>query len=356
VTRPGYLPALDGLRAIAIIAVFFHHALYGYLFQGGFLGVDLFFVLSGYLITGLLTREMARSGTIHFRLFYLRRACRLLPALVAAILLATAIPAGWSEWTMPWLQSVAAILFFYANFSYYPLGPLNVTWSLSLEEQFYLLWPVTFYFLLKKRSLRFVFGFIIVLTLGCAVLRSVLYHFTHLDIYALLVTRMDALLAGAGAALLAGRSGTVAVASALTRWRVPEVIIAAFIAFCYLGQKTGYLYDGGFTLVAVLGAVLITCLAEAPAPSGFRRLLESAPLVWIGRRSYGIYLYHIPLLASLEWLRVRHGYLNLACVTVLRIVLVLLVAGLSYRFLESPFLRRKAAFAWERSIPEGRPA
>jgi peptidoglycan/LPS O-acetylase OafA/YrhL len=143
------IPQLDGIRCIAILAVMVFHASYGH-FSGGFLGVDLFFVLSGYLITRLLWEEFQVTSTIHLKLFYAKRALRLLPALIVALALAGLL---WPNNDLTaWGIASTASLFYFANLVRADMGCLAHTWSLSIEEHFYLLWPGIFGVVMVQRD------------------------------------------------------------------------------------------------------------------------------------------------------------------------------------------------------------
>src|SRR5579862_1099054 len=157
--RRGYVPALDGLRAIAVLAVLGYHTWEG-AFRGGWVGVDIFFVLSGYLITSILLAERDRRGTISFRQFYLRRALRLLPALVLCLAVAIALAASQGPTLRDaTTKEAAAATLYAANWwqvlrPHAPIGLLAHTWSLSVEEQFYLCWPLALSGLLALRGYR----------------------------------------------------------------------------------------------------------------------------------------------------------------------------------------------------------
>lgn len=339
-----HLAALDGIRALAVVAVMLAHGSYGYM-PGGIFGVDLFFVLSGYLITRILIREFEATGRVYFRLFYLRRAYRLLPALIAALLLARLL------WQNPmqvtdlysWGECCVAVFFYYANFVRQHLGILDHTWSLSMEEQFYLIWPVALFYLLKKGSRFSLVFWPVVIICGATVLRFVLFASgSSIDLYAFGPARIDSIMIGALAGLYVENPASQAVIRRWAAWRFPEVILVAFLPALFLvGSDTSWLYFGGFTLIALLGAVFLLGIAHDDRPTMLRQVLSSRGFRWIGKRSYGIYLYHVPIFWALESFRVPHSNVNFLSVSLARFAVVFAVAGVSYQFLEMPFLRRK---------------
>jgi acyltransferase-like protein len=218
----GYQPALDGLRAVSIVAVLAHHS---HWLSGGYLGVDVFFTLSGFLITALLTEEFARTGTITLRLFYARRALRLLPALlVLVVVCAGTLLATVPEYGPLVLHQAAAVLFYVANWAWVidvPLGVLSHTWSLGVEEQFYLLWPCALLVMLRVSSPRRLFAMTLVLAGAGAAWRHALVQagarFEHIQRG--LDAHGDALLIGCALSLgltaglrLPGRSTLAALA------------------------------------------------------------------------------------------------------------------------------------------------
>lgn len=326
-----HVPALDGLRALAVLPVLALHASYGNL-PGGFLGVDLFFALSGFLITRLLATEHAATGTISVRDFYRRRALRLVPAMIGAVLLAGALwPFTANEPDTGWLHAAAAVLGYYANYDFWHLGSLAPAWSLAVEGQFYLVWPAVVVLLLARRWPLVLVPCVI--GLGSAVLRAALVGTVPLhDLYVITPTRVDSLMAGALGAMLLGR---------LPRptWLAVPILALFAIGTLTVHDADVWLYRGGFTLVAVLATWLVVLVATAPADTLLARVLSLPWLRWTGTRSYGLYLYHFPLFLVVEPLRVPHDVVNFALVTVLRFALAFLVAGLSYRYLESPFRR-----------------
>jgi peptidoglycan/LPS O-acetylase OafA/YrhL len=291
----GYQPALDGLRAVSIVAVLAHHSRW---LPGGYLGVDIFFTLSGFLITALLTEEFARTGTISLRLFYARRALRLLPALIVLVvvcvgaLLAT-VPAEYGPLV---LHEAAAVLFYVANWAWVidlPLGVLSHTWSLGIEEQFYLLWPCVLLVMLRAISPRRAFGTILVLAGAGAAWRQALVlagaRVEHLQRG--LDTHGDPLLIGCALSLgltaglrVPGRSTFAAVLGVCS--------LAGLLAFSTFPDS--YVHRPVSSLAAVAVSLIIAHVVGEPR-SPLTRLLAVAPLVATGRISYGVYLWHFPV-------------------------------------------------------------
>jgi peptidoglycan/LPS O-acetylase OafA/YrhL len=309
-----YLRALDGLRGLAILAVLAYHS---GLLPGGFVGVDLFFALSGFLITTLLLAERRRYGDLALRAFWARRALRLVPALVAAVALAVAV----SRWIGMPLEAtwIAATLLYGSNLLIgyghdYPIGLLSHTWSLGMEEQFYLLWPP-----LVALSLRWgiggVFGAATLLSVVPALLRLAYEAANPGDpytdptlwtrIYFAPEMRFDAIAVGCWAA----------AGSILRPWtgRVWDVVVtvaalvgAAWLGFVCLHADIGMLVARPMLFSAT--ALASTAIVVAAARESFlTRPLAWAPLVGLGKISYGLYLYHPIVLVGLDsaplWIR-----------------------------------------------------
>jgi peptidoglycan/LPS O-acetylase OafA/YrhL len=363
--RLGYRPALDGLRALAVLAVLGVHSGLSWA-GGGWAGVDVFFVLSGFLITALLLEEWQRTGAVSLRRFYLRRALRLLPALVVLLavcwLFARAcLPPRQEALTR---QGVFSALGYYANWRVFRHPDvhdlLTHTWSLSVEEQFYFLWPLALAVLLRLRLGRpALLGIVAAGVGGCAVLRAVLWHGSHAfpELYMRLATRADTLLLGCLTALLAS-GGLLPRAG----WGRALLHLAAGAALLYLGwvlvcgrhTSDGWYY-GGYTLLAAACAVLVAALVSGP-PRALAWLLEARPLVWLGRLSYSLYLWHYPLCLLHAAYVARLGkLLGTPVPEALRLPLlyaaVLLAAALSFYLVEQPFLRLK--HRWERRASSG---
>jgi peptidoglycan/LPS O-acetylase OafA/YrhL len=343
-TTRRYIPALDGLRAIAVLAVFAHHT-YGGPFPGGFLGVDLFFAISGFLITNTLLDDVERSGQIRFGAFYARRARRLLPALVLTLLVAYII---WPSAGPAYRPAAMATLFYYANWQHArdiaaTLGPLAHAWSLSIEEQFYFVWPATLALVLRgTASLRSAAAWTLGLVMALASFRAYgAIQGSILAAYASTFARMDELLVGSAFALLS-RSASGSRPSFLLRgWAglVAGTVFAVLVLTVHYQDR--WLYLGGFTLIALAAGGFVYQLATAESTMT-ARCLSWRPLVEVGKRSYGIYLFHYPLTLWIGrgWPPGRYTYLAAAF---LRLGATLVLAWLSYRFVEEPILRRRAA-------------
>jgi len=332
-SRPTQLPNLDGLRAIAVMSVLGVHMGFP---RGGWVGVDLFFALSGFLITLLLRREIEQIETISFRAFYWRRALRLLPAMVCAALLTVAL------WTTNESQhdpradvgpALASGVFYFANFMpSYSLGSFSAWWSLSVEEHFYFLWPVAFLWLARKPQARQITVIVIVIGAVC-LLRAVLFESGYdLDaLYMATFTRCDSLLAGAAAAVLYDR------VTNRRAWLTVGAIVYVVLLFS-IDRRSSALFLGGYTLASVIFAGGIA----AAARSGPFWLLNNSAMVWVGRRSYGIYLYHIALFnAAHSVIGTVDSPAKSAALKAVQVGTTLVVAALSYRFIEQPFLRMK---------------
>ena len=378
-----YTPALDGMRAVAIVlVVLFHYpwghkAFQGGKFLGGFLGVDVFFVLSGFLITMLLLEERLKNGRIAVRAFYARRALRLFPAL--AVLLTMALVGHFfflKKSQRPSVLGVWSLAGYFSNWVQLwrndPLGPLfGQTWSLAIEEQFYLVFPLVMIGLFALKLRRGALA--LALALGAAASTAWRVHLWRLptpapsfvDWYAVMTgrllnatrnpftawnrwyfgtdSRLDGLFIGASAA-------------ALLFWLRPRVtaqvrrilLAVAWPAMFGAGlliNRAFILEDWvplwGLTVLAVSVSVVVIAIVLNPT-SLPGKAFSLRPLVWIGRRSYAIYLFHQAVYYELGRNRTR---LSPPLSFIAQMIAIGLVAELSWRFVESPFMRRKAKFA-----------
>jgi peptidoglycan/LPS O-acetylase OafA/YrhL len=341
--RLGYRPALDGIRGIAILVVMAHHAYLPFA-KGGQTGVDIFFVLSGFLITILLLEEWNLKAAISLKRFYFRRALRLLPALLAFLV----VVEGYSlfrlhgEYFWKVQKAVLAIVFYCSNwmrvFNLDSMGPLAHTWSLSVEEQFYLLWPpLLLFFLARIRKKQ------IVVFLAFAVMAVVLHRYLLWSregswerIYNGTDTHLDGLLIGCIAAFLfaSGSLKNKHLQQSIKYLCLPAILFLAVVIVKPLPKPVMCTY--GWTTIQI--AILVLLLRPLMSDKGLlREALEFRPLVWVGRISYGLYLWHLPIFSHLGTLKVQ---------TSVRIVVMFMAAiavtTLSYYLVERPFLKFKS--------------
>ncbi|MCK0113442.1 acyltransferase family protein [Ornithinimicrobium sp. F0845] len=350
--RPGHIHGLDGIRALAIIGVLIFHFTPTVL-PGGFLGVDVFFVLSGFLITTLLLREISRRGRLNLPQFWLRRARRLLPALVTVVVvsIAAARLAGGDLLVNIGRQTLGAMTFstnwveVAAGASYFdstsPLLFVNF-WSLAVEEQFYLLWPLALVVVLAvTRTSRQRIGIALGLALGSALLMAVLFSpgQDSTRVYYGTDTHLFGLMLGVALAFAWAAPHRLGLHTrAWRRWRMPAVLTALVVLVVLMSRLTDahpWTYRGGILLACVATAVLIAGLLESP--SGWRRAMELRPLSYLGERSYGIYLWHWPVLMIVAALfpyaeGTLRGYVTLTAALVLTLVL----SELCFRYVETP--------------------
>jgi peptidoglycan/LPS O-acetylase OafA/YrhL len=300
IPRLGYVPALDGIRGVAIAAVVLNHFLGR---PGGFFGVDLFFVLSGFLITTLLLEEHASSGRISFRRFYERRARRLFPGLAAMLfvcLLVVALSAGYGYLDVAWtrLEAIAACAFYAGNivqiFDHAFPGELTPLWSLAQEEQFYLVWPVALLVLLRiGLTPRRLATLLLSLAVSIIAWRAYL-AWTHgpvARIYFGPDTHSDGLVLGSALAALR-LAGIPRQIAGLARTSAPVLLGFAFVVLAV--RSSTWAYALGFPVVEAIGLVLVL-----NGLGGRARLLSWRPLVWLGSISYGTYLWQGPVLLLL---------------------------------------------------------
>jgi peptidoglycan/LPS O-acetylase OafA/YrhL len=376
-TRPattfGYSAALDGVRAFAVTAVVLFHAGVAGL-NGGFLGVDAFFVLSGFLITSLLLAEHARHGAIKLTAFWARRARRLLPALLL-VLLAVAVAGHYflisDDLALLRVDSLAALGYvanwrmIYRGTGYFAAtatpSPLQHTWSLGIEEQFYLIWPLLLAGLLAwlavRRARWVLLAFCVVGAVASELLAAHFYNPDDVDrAYFGTDSRAQALLIGAALAVILARrpdvpesrhrgasrhlvlGGLALAGAAVTVW-----------LWHYADGTVRWMYDGGFTLAAVAVALVIAHAVVNPrSPTAW--VLALPPLVWLGRISYGVYLWHWPMFEFVDADRTGlHGYALLA----VRLAATLGIAALSFYLVESPIRHGALTRLLPRHAPVG---
>ena len=352
-----YIPAIDGLRALAVIAVMLYHLGFTWI-PGGFLGVDLFFVISGYVITRLLLDSIAQSGGLDLRGFYLARIRRLLPALIFMVT-TTIIAIGiWAPDTIKrllidtpfsltgtinwWL--VAKEQDYFESIGRPPL--LQHTWSLAVEAQFYLVWPLILYFVLKKFGKKHIpiaaltiaaasgiTLFLVSLSLDAANTSKVSHIYFGTD------THSFGLFLGAALAVSWIPQNFKITVSKRAQNFIDGVGIFGFIGilatFLLINESQPTLYKIAFPLAGIFGAAIIMSIVH-PA-SRFAPILEFKPLLWIGERSYAVYLWHWVIF------QVTRPSVDLAgedwALYALRILIVFALADISLRYIELPVRR-----------------
>ncbi|RNL60442.1 acyltransferase [Nocardioides marmoriginsengisoli] len=346
-----YRPELDGIRAFAVLAVIaFHAALKPA--TGGWLGVDIFFVLSGYLITLVLVREHDRSGAVSLRDFWVRRLLRLYPALLVMLVLGAFFygTLGDGGTFVGYLKTAAGAGLYVENLLWglggSELGHLGHTWSLAVEMQFYLVWPLVVGWLLLRRSraTAWVVGGILV-SYALFVLQSAPEADRFPMAYYVPWTRAFELLLGALVALvLAARPARDPDAPAVRRWT--GWLIGGAFGVLLLAGWTFSIYTDQRSIIwqspaAALLTVALLVHLDGVRTSGVGALLSWAPLVWIGKVSYGAYLFHYPVIMVL----MKHTDLGARLLFVVGTAITLAISALSWQYVERPALRLKSRFA-----------
>jgi peptidoglycan/LPS O-acetylase OafA/YrhL len=387
ISRVPYLPGLDGMRALAVVAVMVYHANSSWL-PGGFLGVEMFFVISGYLITLLLIAERERNYTISLGHFWLRRARRLLPALFMVMTLVTIWTALFERNALGQLRGDVIAGFFYVS-NWYQIwvglgytsagdfAPLRHLWSLAVEEQFYLFWPIVMVVVLGRRGSRRVADvsrWVFAVSLAITVFVALIFYsgplgepnvtpeaYWWLDgrpiskidtLYLSTPTRLGGILLGAAFAMV-WRPFAIARGPLRSKGRLFDVAalvgLAVFGWMCwniYLVKPSGAdprLFQGGFFVAGLATLAIIAAVTHRGAASG--RLLGNPVLLWIGTRSYGLYLYHWPIYQMIR--KVAGNSLTLR-EFVFAMVLTGIVTELSYRFIEMPIRKGQFVANWRR--------
>lgn len=355
-----YIHSLDGLRALAVFAVIFYHLGFGWA-SGGFLGVCVFFVLSGYLITDLLVSEKERKGTIDLKNFWYRRARRLLPAMFTLLIVISCWVILFDRHFLVTLKGdiIAAALYFsnwwyiFHHVSYFESfgSPSLLThfWSLAVEEQFYLLWPLFIVVGLKFLSKRSVLW----ITLLAAVISGLAMAFLYqpgMDpsrVYYGTDTRAFSLLIGSALALCWPSQKLAVKVPFISRIFLNLVGgICLFILLWMLvrtNQYESFLYLGGMVLLSIVSVFLLAALVH-PA-SSISRIFDVKALRFLGVRSYGIYLWHYPVIM------LTTPAVNTEGISIIRVLfqigLIIILSSLSYKFIENPIRKNGFNVVWK---------
>ena len=357
------VPGLDGLRGLAVLAVVIYH-FFGVLLPGGYLGVDMFFVLSGFLITSLLVREFNVSGRISLKDFWIRRFRRILPAALVVLIVCTAIVSaiggdlavgireqflGTFFFVNNWTQIATSQTYFAPNevqvFAHY--------WSLAVEEQFYLIWPLLAYgaFVISRRQpKRLPSALAIFLAVASAVAMALLfvpgedptrvYYGTDTHAFGLLIGALLSFLLTSPAndpradswptrskGRLAGTVGTLA-------------LIAYVVQLFMMGADLDFTYRGGLVLTSVLGAAMIWGTVREAGP--LKWIFSTRVMRWLGQRSFSLYLWHWPVVMILRELFDAPGWV----LGLIALALSFVLAEISYQFVENPFRRGGYLKTW----------
>jgi peptidoglycan/LPS O-acetylase OafA/YrhL len=325
-----YLPQLDGLRTVAVLLVIGTHT--GFI-PGGYVGVDVFFALSGYLITSILLGQH-RDGRWSLKAFYIRRAKRLYPALLLMLIVTlpfgSKLGPGFGHYCLAVGITAVYLSDFVAAANVHWLGGLVHTWSLAVEEQFYLLWPFTLAFL-QSRGRRFTWTALTLFTLTMLLLLSTLQASSALY---LPFTRGSTLLLGCMLALV--------LQDRTLRWPTPISLIGAVVLITLVVTAAAAGTPGAALAAAFAGSASTILIAGLIHGGLVARVLSARPMVWLGRRSYAIYLWHVPIvyIAADRQLAPLHPEWGVLAAALPGSVLL---AAISYALVENRFLRRDAA-------------
>lgn len=358
----GYHSALDGVRALAIILVMASHA-HPTALKGGSLGVDVFFAMSGFLITTLILEELrAVKGGYGYRRFYVRRALRLFPALYATVAIvalylvlrrdhlpqflhdaAVDTPYPWTTWA----KFVVGSATYTSNLIGVTATPGNLlghTWSLALEEQFYLLWPLALVSMWRRGAIKALMGVVVAFIGVCLVCRLAGAPTGN----GFLWMRPEAIAAGALMAMarwqFPAARAAIARASSVILYLGAPIIVGVALARNH-GLPASVLDRGLFPFYGLLAALVVWALVESDEHQPVRRMFELRPAVYIGTISYGLYIWHLPIFRIVSWeFTGLGGTVNIA----VKVALSVFVAVLSARFVERPFRRMQNRF---RSTP-----
>ncbi len=374
ISRVPYLPGLDGMRALAVAAVMVYHANPDWL-PGGYLGVEVFFVISGYLITLLLISEKERTSTVDMKQFWFRRAWRLLPALFTMLIAITIWTSLFDRSALGKLRGdVIAALLYVSNWYQIWTGagytaanefaPLRHLWSLAVEEQFYVVWPLVMFALLRGGSRRIadISRWLVLAALGITIVTALVYTSgpigtpevtpdAYWSVFGREISKFDwsylgtfsraaGLLLGAAFAMV-WRPVAVMRGPLRTKGRLLDLVglfgfvaLAAMAWFMWLIGPDGgnpFLFRGGFLLCAIATLMMVAAVTHERAVTS--KVLSIPVLLWIGTRSYGLYLYHWPIYQIIRGIAGNHLKFY---EFVFAMILTGIITELSYRFIETP--------------------
>lgn len=357
-----YITGFDGIRTLAVIGVIFYHLLPGSI-KGGFLGVPIFFVVSGYLITDLLVQELEQNNNISISAFYERRIKRLYPGLVTMVFATTAYITLFQRQLLKHIRMVILTNLTYV-YNWYEIihqqsyfdkfgtpCPFTHLWSLSIEGQFYFIWPIVIVLLFRYiRKKTTIFALLMTLTIGSAILMGVLYQ-PETDpsrVYYGTDTRMFSILIGAGLAIIWPSSHLRKNLSKGNRLFIDILgllsLAGILIMYTFTSGESTFVYRGGMFLFSILSAFFVAAVAHPGAD--MNRLMTNKLFTWIGKRSYGIYLYQYPVMVFYEsHVNIgEHLWWNI----MIEMVIILIISALSYRFIEQPLRHFDYSHTWNK--------
>ncbi len=349
--KSGYIRELDGLRGVAIIWVMLYHAGVPF-FRGGFIGVDIFFVLSGFLISLLLIQEFDRSNSINFKSFYMRRILRLGPALgvmVIVFCLASFAFLGEEKANSNYIDALISLAYlsnWARAFSIHPPDFLGHTWSLSIEEQFYIIWPILLLTTLRVlRNRLYVAAVAVAVALISWMTRICLYinGASPERLYNGLDTRADELMVGCALGIVVFSDllseKTREILRKYLKISAPLSMVCLLVLATTANWRVPMMYHFGFFFIELLTTILILDILISPR-SIVQSFLSMRWLVWTGTISYGLYLWHYPVYRTLSAL----GFRGLSGV-VIGLIATFFIAALSRYALEKPILKLKKRFS-----------
>ncbi|MEI5995127.1 acyltransferase family protein [Candidatus Enterococcus mansonii] len=356
-----YITGFDGIRTIAVVGVILYH-LFPNIMRGGYLGVPIFFAVSGYLITDLLRQEWLQNETVDVKGFYIRRMKRLYPGLVAMLVTASAYIVFFQKDLLNNLRSVVASSVFYYNnwwqifrgFSYFDRfttqSPFTHIWSLAVEAQNYLIWPLLF--ILLKRYVKHsgkIFGLIMGAAVGSGILMAALYTpgADPTRVYYGTDTRLFSILMGSALAFVwpsfrLKEEIPIKAKALLNGVGIVSLVILA-IAFLFLADHLAFVYYGGMFLVSIFATLLVAVTAHPGAD--INRWLTNPVFTWIGKRSYGIYLYQFPVMIFYE-AKIKNLSDHVFLHSLIELALIFGISEVSYRFIEKPLGKFYYQYTW----------
>ena len=349
--------SLDGLRGVAVVVVMIYHLGIPHVFPGGYVGVDVFFVLSGFLITSLLIGEHDAHQRVDLKAFYIRRALRLLPALLAVLVVFSIVvefDPGASSLRHQSLVSVPFVFFYISNWWHiqHSLGVFDHTWSLAIEEQFYIVFPAFFIFIVRTRISKINAARTLAILAAVEVLARSALLGTGISVSTIVdtsVAHSDGLLIGAALAFWLASPERPRLTSKLITRALPTGGAVVLLALILAVPITSALpYDAATSLAPI--ATVAILMSQVSSPSRWLSFVLSSKIAaWIGKRSYGLYLWHYPIFQLVILTKNPPQHRALPDILVIAASFALAIA--SYEAIEKPALRLKARFQATEAMP-----